>query len=213
MSLVCLQIGSQPTVFLRYPKPSVWDTSSVDICCLATLLGPLHHHTYEVYQTHLPKLCGINVSHFETTLVVSLMSYLHCGLIWSWIKPKRQVLILENNFLHPIQHQGKCFMRHLKRKKLQKFPKATLENRPCSTKASTQLQHPTVQACCNPLPRDNPMTNRFSKKRTLHSPATVWLFNSHEWLTFNFSLSHPYNFQQTGNENSQTYQVEVVILI
>lgn len=161
MSLVCLQIGSQPTVFLRYPKPSVWDTSSVDICCLATLLGPLHHHTYEVYQTHLPKLCGINVSHFETTLVVSLMSYLHCGLIWSWIKPKRQVLILENNFLHPIQHQGKCFMRHLKRKNCKNILRPHLRI------------DPAVQR-----PQHNSNTPQF-KHVAIHYPGTtLWLTNS-----------------------------------
>ena len=40
-------------------------------------------------------------------------------------------------------------------------------------------------------------------------------FNSNfqEWLTWNFSLDYPYIIQQTGNENIQTYQVEVVILI
>ena len=29
----------------------------------------------------------------------------------------------------------------------------------------------------------------------------------------NFSLQYPCTFQQTGNENTQMYQVEVVILI
>ena len=37
--------------------------------------------------------------------------------------------------------------------------------------------------------------------------------NFQEWLTWNFSLDYPYIIQQTGNENIQTYQVEVVILI
>lgn len=38
-------------------------------------------------------------------------------------------------------------------------------------------------------------------------------FNS--WLrsTFNFSLKHPFLIQQTGDENMQTNQAEVVILI
>ena len=31
--------------------------------------------------------------------------------------------------------------------------------------------------------------------------------------TCNFSLSYPYIIQLKGNENSQTYQVEVVVLI
>ena len=33
------------------------------------------------------------------------------------------------------------------------------------------------------------------------------------WLTCDFSLYYPYIIQQTRNENTQTYQVEVVILI
>ena len=32
-------------------------------------------------------------------------------------------------------------------------------------------------------------------------------------LTCNFSLEYPYFIQQTVNENTQTYQVEVLILI
>ena len=31
-------------------------------------------------------------------------------------------------------------------------------------------------------------------------------------LTSNFSLKYPYIIQQTGNENAQTYWLEVVIL-
>ena len=38
-------------------------------------------------------------------------------------------------------------------------------------------------------------------------------FNSHKWLTRNFFLQYSYLIQQTGNENTQTYHVEVVILI
>ena len=34
-----------------------------------------------------------------------------------------------------------------------------------------------------------------------------------KWLTCNFSLQQPYIIQQTGDENTQTYQVEVAILI
>ena len=33
------------------------------------------------------------------------------------------------------------------------------------------------------------------------------------WLTFKFFLPYPYIIQQTGNENTKTHQVEVVILI
>ena len=42
----------------------------------------------------------------------------------------------------------------------------------------------------------------------LHKP-----FNSQKWLTSNFSLQYPYIIQQTGSENTPTYQVEVVVLI
>ena len=38
-------------------------------------------------------------------------------------------------------------------------------------------------------------------------------FNSHKWLTYNFFLQYSYLIQQTGNESTQTYHVEVVILI
>ena len=42
----------------------------------------------------------------------------------------------------------------------------------------------------------------------MHQP-----FDSQMWLTCNFSLKYPITILQTGNENTQTYQVEVVILI
>lgn len=38
-------------------------------------------------------------------------------------------------------------------------------------------------------------------------------FNSQMWLSCNFSLQNWYDIQPTSNENNQTYQVEVVILI
>ena len=38
-------------------------------------------------------------------------------------------------------------------------------------------------------------------------------FNSQKWLTCNFSLQQPYIIQQTSDENTQTYQLEVAILI
>ena len=34
-----------------------------------------------------------------------------------------------------------------------------------------------------------------------------------EWFTSNFSLQYPYTIQQTSNENTQTYQLEVVIVM
>ena len=34
-----------------------------------------------------------------------------------------------------------------------------------------------------------------------------------KWLTSKFSLQYPYIIQETGNENTQTYQGEVVVLI
>ena len=37
--------------------------------------------------------------------------------------------------------------------------------------------------------------------------------NSQKWLTSNFSQQYPCTIQQTGNENTQMYQVKVVILI
>ena len=38
-------------------------------------------------------------------------------------------------------------------------------------------------------------------------------FNSQRLLTINFSLQYSCTIQQTGNENTKMYQVEVVILI
>ena len=37
--------------------------------------------------------------------------------------------------------------------------------------------------------------------------------NSQQWFTCNFSLKYPSTIQQTDNESTQMYQVEVVILI
>ena len=36
---------------------------------------------------------------------------------------------------------------------------------------------------------------------------------SQTWLICNFSLYHLFIIQQTGNENTQTYQIEVVLLM
>ena len=43
----------------------------------------------------------------------------------------------------------------------------------------------------------------------------IHLFNSliMKWLICNLSLQHQYIIQYTGDENSQTYPIEVVILI
>ena len=41
----------------------------------------------------------------------------------------------------------------------------------------------------------------------------IWPFNSQKWLISNFSQQYPYIIQETGHENTQTYQVEVVVLI
>ena len=38
-------------------------------------------------------------------------------------------------------------------------------------------------------------------------------FNSQRLLTINFSLQYSCTIQQTGNENTKMYQVEIVILI
>ena len=38
-------------------------------------------------------------------------------------------------------------------------------------------------------------------------------FNSWKWLSYNLFLQYPYIIQWIGNENIETYQVEVVILI
>ena len=43
--------------------------------------------------------------------------------------------------------------------------------------------------------------------------AIMYPFNSQKWFISNFSLQYPFTVQQTGNENTQMYQVEVVILI
>ena len=42
---------------------------------------------------------------------------------------------------------------------------------------------------------------------------TIEHFNSQKLLKSNFFLQYPYIIQQTGNKNTQTYQVEVVVLI
>ena len=39
------------------------------------------------------------------------------------------------------------------------------------------------------------------------------MFNSQKWSTWNFSPWYSYITQQTGNENIQTYHLELVILI
>ena len=41
----------------------------------------------------------------------------------------------------------------------------------------------------------------------------IWPFNSQKWLKSYFSQQYPYIIQETGHENTQTYQVEVVVLI
>ena len=38
-------------------------------------------------------------------------------------------------------------------------------------------------------------------------------FSPHKWLTCNFSLQYPYIIWKTGNESTQTYQLEAVILM
>ena len=42
---------------------------------------------------------------------------------------------------------------------------------------------------------------------------SFWPFNPQKWLTCSFPLEYPYIIQQTGNENIQTYQVKVFILV
>ena len=37
--------------------------------------------------------------------------------------------------------------------------------------------------------------------------------NSQKWLTCNFSLTYPYIIKQKGNENTQTYQLDIIIWI
>ena len=51
------------------------------------------------------------------------------------------------------------------------------------------------------------------KTLTNKCPGGPNLFNSQKWFTCNFSLQNPFIIQQTGNENTWTYQLEVVILI
>ena len=38
------------------------------------------------------------------------------------------------------------------------------------------------------------------------------IINTQKWSTCNFSLYYPYIIQQIGNENIQTYQVEVILI-
>ena len=42
---------------------------------------------------------------------------------------------------------------------------------------------------------------------------TLLPFSSQRWLTCDFSLQYSYIIQQTGDEKTETYQVEVVIMI
>ena len=46
------------------------------------------------------------------------------------------------------------------------------------------------------------------KQGLTHKP-----FNSQKWSTCRFSLKYPYIIQQTGSENTQTYQVQDIILM
>ena len=57
------------------------------------------------------------------------------------------------------------------------------------------------------------MTNKYCFCNTKEPFETVSLFNSQKWSTWNFSPLYPYIILQTGNENIQTNQVDVVILI
>ena len=47
----------------------------------------------------------------------------------------------------------------------------------------------------------------------MYSLRVLKPFNSQKWLTCNLSLQYSYIIQQTINENTKTYQVEVDILI
>ena len=46
-----------------------------------------------------------------------------------------------------------------------------------------------------------------------HKHKKLTLILIAQWLTITFSLKYPYILQQTGNENTQTYQGVVVIFI
>ena len=46
-----------------------------------------------------------------------------------------------------------------------------------------------------------------------HDAPYVLNLNSSMWSTSNFSQQYPYIVLQTGNENTQTDQVEIVVLI
>ena len=51
--------------------------------------------------------------------------------------------------------------------------------------------------------------NQLLDKQSLtHKP-----FNSQKWSTCSFSQEYPYIIQQTGSENTQTYQVQDIILM
>ena len=52
-----------------------------------------------------------------------------------------------------------------------------------------------------------------SENNFFKSVEVRWSFKSQKWFTCNFSLQYPYIIQQAGNENIQTNQVEVFILI
>ena len=58
-----------------------------------------------------------------------------------------------------------------------------------------------------------PLQQASNKKSCQHVVQVNSAFNSQEWSTWNFSLQYPHIIQQTADENIQTYQVEVVVLI
>ena len=82
-----------------------------------------------------------------------------------------------------------------------------------------QLNPLPCQECDHFLRQSTSIKNYKMPKEPLFSDLTVsshlssFNFNSKKWLTCNFSLWYLYVIQDTGDENTQRYQLEVVNLI
>ena len=81
------------------------------------------------------------------------------------------------------------------------------------------LAHPSCQECDHFFRESTCIKNYRMPKEPLFSDLTVsshlnsFNLNSKKWLICNFSLRYLYIIHDTGDENTQRYQVEVVNLI
>ena len=66
---------------------------------------------------------------------------------------------------------------------------------------------------CDTLLAFDPTSLVFCQYLQASIPSNVEQLLTQNWLTCYFTLKYSHNIHQTGNKNTQTYQVEVVILI